>query len=192
MRRPAPALAAPALAAPAARATARLGLLSLLPLLGLAALAAGVTACKTGGAYEQSSMSGGEADRGEVNGRMFDLISNKPDGDDWQLRIRDSSMWAAYSSGTDSTELGTANLDGAETRKIWKMIDDLDLGGRDKGERDEDAGFLQLRLREPGGDEGHEVISIYVSRSTDDEAIVELGSYLQKLILKYHKKRADF
>ena len=149
-------------------------------------------ACKTGGSYEQTPMTAGEADRGEVNGRMFDLISNKPDGDDWQIRIRDSSMWAAYGNGADVKELGTVNIDGKETKKIWKMIDDLDLGGRDKGERDEDAGFLQLRLREPGGDEGHELISVYVTRNTDDEAIVELGSYLQKLILKYHKKKAEF
>ena len=155
-------------------------------------VASSLPACKTGGSYEQTTMSGGEADRGEVNGRMFDLISNKPDGDDWQIRIRDSSMWAAYASGTDEKQLGTINLDAKETRKLWQMIDDLDLGGRDKGERDEDAGFLQLRLREPGGDEGHELISIYVTRNTDDEAIVELGTYLQKLILKYHKKKADF
>jgi len=149
-------------------------------------------ACKAGGTYEQSTMSGGEADRGEVNGRMFDLISNKPDGDDWQVRIRDSSMWVAYSTGTDTKELGTVNLDAKETKKFWKMIDDLDLGGRDKGERDEDAGYLQLRLREPGGEEGHDLISIYVTRATDDEAIVDLGTYLQQLILKYHKKQADF
>jgi hypothetical protein len=155
-------------------------------------VASSLAACKTGGSYEQTTMSGGEADRGEVNGRMFDLISNKPDGDDWQIRIRDSSMWAAYASGTDEKQLGTVNLDAKETRKLWQMIDDLDLGGRDNGERDEDAGFLQLRLREPGGDEGHELISIYVTRNTDDEAIVELGTYLQKLILKYHKKKADF
>lgn len=177
------------LASFAARSVALSGALSValsVALLGL------VGACKTGGSYEQSTMSGGEADRGEVNGRMFDLISNKPDGDDWQVRVRDSSMWVAYSNGTDTKELGTVNLDAAETRKFWKMIDDLDLGGRDKGERDEDAGYLQLRLREPGGEEGHDLISIYVTRATDDEAIVELGTYLQKLIVKYHKKQADF
>lgn len=182
----------PALApapAPAARRRAPGAVLA--ALAALTALAA-VTACKTGGTYEQTTMSGGEADRGEVNGRMFDLISNKPDGDDWQIRIRDSSMWVAYASGADETQLGTINLDRVETRKIWKLIDDLDLGGRDKGERDEDAGFLQLRLREPSGDEGYDVISVYITRNTDDEAVVDLGTYLQKLILKYHKKRADF
>jgi hypothetical protein len=151
-----------------------------------------LAACKQGGAYEQTTMSGGEADRGEVNGRMFDLVSNKPDGDDWQIRIRDSSMWAAYSNGATSKEFGTVNLDRVETKKIWKIIDDLDLSGRDKGEKDEDAGYLQLRLREPGGEEGHDLISVYVTRNTDDEAVVELGTYLQKLILKYHKKKADF
>jgi hypothetical protein len=72
------------------------------------------------------------------------------------------------------------------------MIDEIDLGGRDKGERDDDAGYLQLRLREPGGDEGHDLISVYVTRNTEDQAIIELGEYLQKLILKYHKKEAEF
>lgn len=160
--------------------------------LAVLVLLATASACKPGGAYEQTARSGGEADRGETNGRMFDLISNKPDGDDWQVRIRDSSMWAAYASGTDETQLGTVNLDAKETSKIWQIIDDVDVGGRDKGEPDEDEGYLQLRLREPGGDEGHDLISVYVTRATDDESIVELGTYLQKLILKYHKKEADF
>ena len=148
-------------------------------------------ACKSGGAYEQTARSG-EADRGETNGRMFDLISNKPDGDDWQIRIRDSSMWAAYTGGEKDADLGTVNLDAKETAKLWKMIDDIDLGGREPGERDEDAGYLQLRLREPGGEKEHDLISVYISRNTDDEQIVELGSMLQQLILKYHKRKADF
>ena len=172
---------------PAARLAARL---AILPALLAAVVLAG--ACKAGGSYEQGSLGGREIDRGETNGRMFDLISNKPDGDDWQIRIRDSSMWVAYASGTDETQLGTVNLDKAETGKVWQLIDDLDLGGRDKGERDDDAGYLQLRLREPGGEEAHDVISIYVTRDTDDEGIVDLGSYLQKLILKYHKKQVEF
>jgi hypothetical protein len=160
--------------------------------LGLAALGA-AAACNTGGTYAPTSRApGGEADRGETNGRMFDFVSNKPDGDDWQIRIRDSSMWAAYASGTDETQLGTVNLDAKETRKLWKMIDDLDLGGRKKGKKDEDEGYVQLRLREPGGEEGHDLISIYVSRATQDDAIIELGSYLMKLIKKYHKKEPEF
>lgn len=162
-----------------------------LAFLGLLGLLVNAAACKAGGAYEQTARAGGEVDRGETNGRMFDLTSNKPDGDDWQIRIRDSSMWAAYASGTDDTQLGTVNLDAKETLKIWELIDEIDLSGRDQGEPDEDAGYLQLRLREPGGDEGHEVISVYVTRNTEDEAIVGLGTYLQKLILKYHKKEAE-
>lgn len=159
---------------------------------GLTALGA-APACNTGGSYAPSARApGGEADRGETNGRMFDFVSNKPDGDDWQIRIRDSSMWAAYASGTDETQLGTVNLDAKETRKIWKLIDDLDIGGRKKGKKDEDEGYVQLRLREPGGEEGHDLISVFVSRSTEDEAILDLGAYLQKLIKKYHKKDADF
>jgi hypothetical protein len=154
--------------------------------------AAGLAACSAGGAYEPSARRGGEVDRGETNGRMLDFVSNKPDGDDWQIRIRDSSMWVAYATGTELTELGTVNLDEKETRKLWNLIDEIDIGGRKKGTQDEDEGYVQLRLREPGGDEGHELTTIFVSRSTEDEAILDLGAYLQKLIMKYLKKEADF
>jgi len=157
-----------------------------------AATAAALGACNTGGSYAPTARAEGTVDRGETNGRMFDFVSNKPDGDDWQIRIRDSSMWAAYASGTDETQLGTVSLDAKETRKVWKLIDELDIGGRKKGKKDEDEGYVQLRLREPGGDEGHDLISIFVSRSTEDEAILDLGAYLQKLVTKYHKKEADF
>lgn len=152
-----------------------------------------LAACKPGGTYgETTRRSGGDIDRGETNGRMFDLISNKPDGDDWQVRLRDSSLWVAYASGTEETQLPTVNLDAKETAKLWKLIDEIDIGGRDKGERDDDEGYVQLRLREPGGDEGHDLTTIYVSRATDDNAILDLAAYLEKLISKYHKKQVDF
>lgn len=161
-------------------------------LLAIAAACA-IAACSPGGSYSKTpTRRGSEVDRGETNGRMFDLVSNKPDGDDWQVRIRDSSLWAAYASGTDETQLPTVNLDAKETSKLWKLIDEIDVGGRDKGERDDDEGYVQLRLREPGGDEGHDLTTIYVSRATEDEAVLELAEYLGKLITKYHKKDADF
>jgi hypothetical protein len=145
-----------------------------------------------GGSYATGSARGGQADRGETNGRTFELVSNKPDGDDWQIRIRDSSMWAAYSAGEDVEDLGNVNLSGKETETLWGLIDEVDVGGRDRGRRDEDEGYVQLRISEPGGEEGHDKFSIYVSRATEDEAVLDLGAYLQKLIKKYHKKEADF
>ena len=171
----------------AARAAALLATLS----LGLG-LGAALPACSAGGAYERTTGRGGEADRGETNGRMLDFVSNKPDGDDWQIRIRDSSLWVAYATGTEETQLGTVNLDEKEARKVWNLIDEIDVGGRKKGKQDEDEGYVQLRLREPGGDDGHELTTIFVSRATEDEAILDLGAYLQKLIMKYFKKEADF
>jgi hypothetical protein len=150
-----------------------------------------LTACG-GGSYATGSRRGGETDRGETNGRTFELVSNKPDGDDWQIRIRDNSMWAAYSVGEDVEDLGNVRLDAKETDKLWGLIDEVDIGGRDKGRRDEDEGYVQLRISEPGGDEGHDKLSIYVSRATEDEAVLDLGAYLVKLIKKYHKKEADF
>lgn len=158
--------------------------------LGLAALLA--ASCRPGGTYATSERVAGEADRGETNGRMFDLVSNMPDHDDWQIRIRDSSMWAAYASGTDEKQLGTVSLTAREARKVWTLIDDLDLGGRDAGSQDEDEGYVQLRLREPGGEEGHDTISVYLPRGTDDEAVTALARYLQELIRKYHRRSVDF
>src|SRR4051812_40636024 len=84
--------------------------------------------CNPGGTYRKSERAGaGEVDRGETNGRMFDFVSNLPDGDDWQIRIRDDSMWAAYANGSDEKQLGTVSLDPKESRKVWKLIDELDL-----------------------------------------------------------------
>ena len=145
-----------------------------------------------GGQYASTERAGGEVDRGETNGRTFDFVSNLPDGEDWQVRVRDSSLWASYSEGDDIREYKAVNLDRKETRKLWDMIDAMDIGGRKKGKMDEDEGYVTLRMREPGGEEGHDVITVYVSRATEDEDVLAVGAYLQKLILKYHKKEADF
>ncbi len=153
---------------------------------------------KAGGDYAQTDRMGG-ADRGETNGRMFDLIANMPDGDDWQVRIRDDSMWVSYSSGDEVEDLGTRGLSTKEARRVWDLIDNVDIGSRKKGKKHADEGYYQLKLREVGeetedgadganGDGGHVQISIFVSRDTDDEDITALSQYLVKLIGKYHPK----
>jgi hypothetical protein len=152
-------------------------------------------ACKTGGEYGKSTrMNGGaELDRGDVNGRMFDFVSNKPEGDDWQIRIRGSSLWASYGKRAQVDDLGTVTLTDAESTKVWSLIDALELDQREKGKPDEDEGWVQLRLREPAGDEGHEVTEVFVQRTTEDEAVIGVGEYLRKLVGKYHRgKKPDF
>lgn len=141
-----------------------------------------------GGEYAPSSRGGGNVDRGEVNGRMFDFVSNMPQDDDWQIRIRGSSLWAAYSHDDKADELGAVNLDPTETKKIWKLIDAIGISERKKGKKDEDEGYVQLRLREPTGEKDHDVFEIYVSRATEDEDVIALGEYLQKLIKKHYKR----
>jgi hypothetical protein len=145
-----------------------------------------------GGQYASTEREAGDVDRGETNGRSFELISNLPDGEDWQVRVRDSSMWASYSEGEKSKEYKAVNLDKKETRKLWELIDNLQMPDRKKGKTDEDEGYVTLRLREPGGEEGHESWTTNVSRATNDEDVLGVAAYLQKLILKYHKKEADF
>ena len=155
-------------------------------------LALGIASCKTGGEYVQSDRQGNDVDPGETNGRMFDFVSNKPEGDDWQIRIRGSSMWASFSHEDSTDDLGTKNLSRKEATKVWKLIDALDIPERKKGKKDEDEGYVQLRLREPGGEEGHDIFTVFVSRATEDEDVIELAEYLRDLIKKYHKEKPNF
>lgn len=158
----------------------------------LLVLTLGIVGCKTGGDYVQTDRQAGDVDSGETNGRMFDFVSNKPEGDDWQIRIRGSSMWASFSHEDSSDDLGNTNLNRKETTKVWKLIDALELPDRKKGKKDEDEGYVQLRLREPGGEEGHDIFSVYVSRATEDEDVIALAEYLRTLIGKYHKEKPNF
>jgi len=147
---------------------------------------------KAGGAYVEGDRPEGYVDRGETQGRMFDFVSNKPDGDDWQIRIRGSSMWASYASEEDTDELGSRNLTKDETTKVWDLIDKLEIPDRKKGKKDEDEGYVQLRLREPGADDEYEFFTIYVSRDTEDDDVLELADYLSELIEKYHQQKPSF
>lgn len=124
---------------------------------------------------------------------MFDFVSNMPDGDDWQIRIRDSSLWAAYGDGEKVKDLGTANLSSKDTGKVWDLVDAVEIPDREEGDPDEDEGWIELRLREPG-DETHDIFKIYVSRidAEDDEEVLALAAQLQKLVEKYLKKKPEF
>jgi hypothetical protein len=152
-----------------------------------------LAACHPGGEYGTGGRKGGDVDRGETNGRMFDFVSNKPDGDDWQIRIRGSAMNVNYAREEKADKLGTVNLDDAETEKVWKLIDKLDITERKKGKKDEDGGTVTLRLREPG-EEQHDIYTVYIPRddANDDEDIMDLAKYLQKLITKYFKEKPNF
>ena len=152
----------------------------------------GGAACKTGGEYAQNTREAGDVDRGETNGRMFDFVSNKPDGDDWQIRIRGNSIWASYSLEDSSDELPAKELTNKESDKVWKLIDALEIAERKKGKKDEDEGYVSLRLREPGGEEGHDIFEVYISRATEDDDVLALAEYLQELIFKYHKEKPNF
>lgn len=150
------------------------------------------SACKTGADYAKTDRQGGDVDRGEVNGRLFDFVSNKPEGDDWQIRIRGSSMWASYGNEENVDDLGTVNLNAKETDKVWNLIDALEIEERKKGKKDEDEGYVQLRLGQPGEDGKQEFTTIIVSRADADEAVVDLAEYLRSLVVKYKKEKPNF
>lgn len=160
--------------------------------LAFACLVAPCWACSAGGSYVQGDRQGGNVDRGDTNGRRFDFVSNKPELDDWQIRVTGSSMWVSYGRDDTTEKLGSINLTEKEARKLWRLIDALDIPGRKRGKKDEDEGYVSLQLKEPGGDDGGELHHVYVSRATTDEDLLALATYLQDLTEKYKKERPHF
>src|SRR5262249_4287290 len=149
------------------------------------ALAAALVACHPRGEYVTSARSNaGDLDRGETNGRMFDFISNMPDGDDWQIRARGSSIWVSYARDDSSDTLGAKNLADKDEKKLWRLVDALAITERKRGKKDKDNGYVTLRLREPGEDQ-HDIYTVYVSRETHDDDVLALATYLQDLVKKY-------
>jgi len=137
-------------------------------------------------------MTAGNLDRGETNGRMFDFVSDKPEGDDWQIRVRGTSMWVSYAHEDSADQLGTRSLSSAEADKLWELVDAVDIPSRKKGKKDEDNGYVTLRLREPGEEEQHDIYTVYVSRETEDEDVLALAGYLQDLVKKYFGEKPSF
>jgi hypothetical protein len=161
-----------------------------------ALIAVFVAACHPGGEYAGSgnSIVQGNVDKGETNGRMFDFVSDKPEGDDWQIRVRGTSIWASYSNEKKSDDLGTKKLTDAESAKLWELVDALDIPSRKGGKKDEDNGTVTLRLREPGDEEEdkHKIFTVYVSRDTEDDDVIAVGTYLRKLVDKHFKETPNF
>jgi len=152
-----------------------------------------VAGCHLGGEYVSNNRAAADVDRGEVNGRSFEFITNKPEGDDWQIRIRDNSMSVGYGNQDKAEELGVIRLTKRETRKVWDLIDALDIEAHKKGRKDEDEGYVMMRIREPGEEElSHDMFTIYVSRATNDDDVIALAEYLRDLVAKYRKEKPNF
>lgn len=157
-----------------------LGALALLPSSG----------CGASGTYARRDLVDDEG-RGDTNGKSFDFISTKPDGDEWTIRIRGSSMWVAYSTAEDADDLGSFKLSPDELDEVWGLIDDLELTERKRGLQDRNEGTVTLRLRDPSiGD--HDIFLVYVSRATDDETVLDLGDLLADLVEKHRDERPTF
>jgi hypothetical protein len=155
---------------------------------------ASLVACHAGGEYAGSPMGGGsDESRGETNGRMFDFVSNRAEGDDWNIRIRGTSMYVSYGNGTKVKTLGTENLTQKESDKIWDLIDKIDIPSRKEGKKDEDAGYVELRLREPG-EKLHDIYTVFIPRDNDniDDDTAALIAYLQKLVQRHFKTEPNF
>jgi len=168
-----------------------LGAVRSLLLVFTCAVVVGLAACSSaGGSYVQGDRRGRDVDRGETNGRRFDFVSNKPAQDEWQIRVTGSSMWVSYARDEASDKLGSFNLSDAETRKLWGLIDAVDIPNRKKGRQDEDVGYVTLQLKE--GDQGADLHLVYVSRATEDATLIALARYLQDLTEKYKKERPNF
>lgn len=131
--------------------------------------------------------------RGDVNGRSFEFVSTKPDGTEWTFRVRGNALWVGFVEKEKSGELGSIQLSGKEQRKLWELIDMVDVGGRKKGKPDEKHGTVVMRLREPGDDgEAHDARTVHVSRRTEDEDVIALANALIDLVEKHKKVSPAF
>lgn len=155
----------------------------------LAALLLASPGCK-GGQYSSSTQRYGGSERGESNGRMFDYVAMSPDGDQWEVRIRGTAMWVAYSLEDKLESFKPVNLTAAESDKVWALVEKLDLASRRHGKLDERNGSVLLRLREPG-DEEHDIYSVYFSRAAENEKVIALAKVLSSLVNKYYKEKPD-
>jgi len=130
---------------------------------------------KAGGAYEPVDREAGDVDRGET---QAGCSTSSPTARK-AMTGRSGSVAPRCGSRTrgeqDVEDLGTKNLDRKETQKVWDLIDRLEISERRKGKKDEEDGYVQLRLREPGGEEGHDIFQVYVSRATEDEDVLALA-----------------
>jgi len=145
------------------------------------------------GAYAPADRESAKANPGEVNGRRFDFVSNKPEQDEWQIRLTGSSLWVGYARDAKFDRLGTINLTEQETNKLWDMIDRLDIPHHKNGKKDEDEGYVSLQLKE-AGQAGEAVVihHVYISRASNEPKLIALATYLQDLTEKYKKERPNF
>jgi hypothetical protein len=153
-----------------------------------------VAACHPGGEYATGNPMTEGLDRGETNGRMFDFVSNRAEGDDWNIRIRGTTMDAAYGDGDHVKKLGTQSLTSDESQKVWDLIDAVDIPSRGKGKKDMDDGYVELQLREPGDNDSHDLYRTFVPRDNDklDDDELALFEYLSKLVHKHFKTEPNF
>ncbi len=160
----------------------------------LAAAVLAISACHPGGEYARGNTMTADLDRGETNGRMFDFVSNRADGDDWNIRIRGTSMSVAYGDADKTNKLGTKNLTAKESDKIWELVDKVDIPSRGKGKQDQDAGYVELQLREPGDNDTHDLYKTFIPRDNDklDDDEVALFEYLAKLVKKHFNTEPNF
>jgi hypothetical protein len=161
-------------------------------LLLVVSLSLSLGAC-AGGSYVQADRESGKANSGEANGRRFDFISNRPEQDEWQIRLTGSSMWVGYARDAKFDRLGTINLTEQEAIKLWDLIDKLDIPHHKDGKKDEDEGYVSLQLKE-SGQAGEAVVihHVYISRATEEAKLLALATYLQDLTEKYKKERPNF
>jgi hypothetical protein len=153
----------------------------------LACVALAAPACG-GGTYSSATQRYGHADRGETDGTMLDYVAMLPDGDQWEVRVRGKSMWLAYSLEDKTETFKPVTLSDEESKKLWKLVEILDLPSRRRGRIDEVNGTVLLRLREPGEEE-HDIYSVYFSREAENEKVLSLAKYLTSLSKKYHGEK---
>jgi hypothetical protein len=134
--------------------------------------------------------------RGDVGGRSFEMSSGGAYAEDgrgeWILRLRGDALWIARARGEDLEELGTHRLTGAESKKLWRLIDEAALPSRKETRRRADPETIRWRFTYTPVGELPRTIELLDAEVERDDSLDTLVRYGAKLIRKYTGKKPRF
>ncbi|MSP15115.1 MAG: hypothetical protein EXR73_00650 [Myxococcales bacterium] len=159
-----------------------------LPRAAMVLLAVGLLGCGGAPAARPSER------RGEVAGRVFEFATGgayAEDGDgEWMLRVRGRSLWIAVDRAGEIVEFGAFRLAPREAKKLWRLVDALELGDRSTAGKDRPSPTVR-RHRFVIGERDEEPVVVWMAPAAEeDEATGELLAYCEKLIRRHARASA--
>lgn len=134
----------------------------------------------------------GDDRRGDVNGRLFEFSTGGSEHTGeygaWLVRVRGNAIWIARVRDGATKEFGPMALDAADERKLWKLIDEVDVLGRSsKKVRSKRTPVYQFTLMRPKVTAYTVVLPM--GPALKDEEVASLVAFIGSLVRRYTDER---